>query len=278
MSLADPPATSSAPPTVPPTSSTAPRSASRRAKRCPTTARPADSLHTSRAAVDPSFPATTPARERVIALEGVHFYYGAFRAVKDVDIAFEPKRITALIGPSGCGKSTLLRTINRMNDLIPGTRVEGRILYHGEDLYAQGRRPGRGPPADRHGVPEAQPVPQVDLRQRGVRAEDQRLQGQHGRARRGSPPARGDLGRRQGQAQAVRAGALGRPAAAAVHRAGDRDQPGRDPHGRALLGARPAVHAADRGADVGAASRTTRSSSSPTTCSRRHEPRTRRCS
>jgi phosphate transport system ATP-binding protein len=57
--------------------------------------------------------------------------------VKGVNIAFEPKRITSLIGPSGCGKSTLLRTINRMNDLIPGTRVDGRILYHGEDLYGK---------------------------------------------------------------------------------------------------------------------------------------------
>ncbi len=67
----------------------------------------------------------------------MHFYYSAFRAVKDVTIAFEPKRITALIGPSGCGKSTLLRTMNRMNDLIPGTRVDGQILYHGENLYAK---------------------------------------------------------------------------------------------------------------------------------------------
>ena len=55
--------------------------------------------------------------------------------MKDVSIAFAPKQITALIGPSGCGKSTLLRTINRMNDLIPGARVEGQVLYHGVDLY-----------------------------------------------------------------------------------------------------------------------------------------------
>ena len=78
-----------------------------------------------------------PALAPVIRLENVSFYYGAFRAVKDVSIAFTPKQITALIGPSGCGKSTLLRTINRMNDLIPGTRVEGGVLYHGIDLYGQ---------------------------------------------------------------------------------------------------------------------------------------------
>ena len=55
--------------------------------------------------------------------------------MKDITLEFEPRKITALIGPSGCGKSTLLRTINRMNDLIPGTRVEGEVLYHGVDLY-----------------------------------------------------------------------------------------------------------------------------------------------
>jgi phosphate transport system ATP-binding protein len=71
----------------------------------------------------------------VIKIQGVDFYYSSFRAVKDVSISFAPRKITALIGPSGCGKSTLLRTMNRMNDLIPGTRIEGRITYHGVDLY-----------------------------------------------------------------------------------------------------------------------------------------------
>src|SRR3954453_20734930 len=72
----------------------------------------------------------------VIRLTDVSFYYGAFRAVKDISFDVPTHRITALIGPSGCGKSTLLRTINRMNDLIPGTRLEGEIRYHDEDLYA----------------------------------------------------------------------------------------------------------------------------------------------
>ena len=79
-------------------------------------------------------PATTVAP--VVRLDGVSCYYGAFRAVKDVTIEIPTHRITALIGPSGCGKSTLLRAINRMNDLIPGTRLEGTIRYHDEDLYA----------------------------------------------------------------------------------------------------------------------------------------------
>ena len=84
-----------------------------------------------------SVPADGVPADPVIRLEDLHFHYGAFRAVKDVSLAFEPRRITALIGPSGCGKSTLLRTINRMNDLVAGTRVEGRVLYHGLDLYAK---------------------------------------------------------------------------------------------------------------------------------------------
>jgi phosphate transport system ATP-binding protein len=86
-------------------------------------------------APDASEPVEAPAP--VISLEDLSFYYGPFRAVKDVSISFEPRKITALIGPSGCGKSTLLRTINRMNDLIPGTRVEGQVLYHGTDLYGK---------------------------------------------------------------------------------------------------------------------------------------------
>jgi len=75
--------------------------------------------------------------EPVISFKNVHFYYGPFRAVKDVSIDIREQQITALIGPSGCGKSTLLRTINRMNDLIPGIRVEGEVLYHGENLYGK---------------------------------------------------------------------------------------------------------------------------------------------
>ena len=78
-----------------------------------------------------------PRGEDVIRIENLDFYYSKFRAVKGINIAFEARKITALIGPSGCGKSTLLRTINRMNDLITGTRVEGKVLYHDVDLYAK---------------------------------------------------------------------------------------------------------------------------------------------
>jgi phosphate transport system ATP-binding protein len=72
----------------------------------------------------------------VIECEDVDIYYGAFRAVDGVSLAFGHNEITAMIGPSGCGKSTVLRCLNRMNDLIPGARVTGRIAYHRQDIYA----------------------------------------------------------------------------------------------------------------------------------------------
>ncbi len=73
--------------------------------------------------------------EPVFTVDALDFYYGSFRALRNVDLTIRQQRITALIGPSGCGKSTFIRCLNRMNDLIPGTRVEGRIGYHGQDLY-----------------------------------------------------------------------------------------------------------------------------------------------
>jgi phosphate transport system ATP-binding protein len=74
--------------------------------------------------------------EPVVRLRDVSFHYGSFRAVRDMTFDVQTHAITALIGPSGSGKSTLLRCINRMNDLIPGTRLEGKVLYGGQDLYA----------------------------------------------------------------------------------------------------------------------------------------------
>jgi phosphate transport system ATP-binding protein len=77
----------------------------------------------------------------IVQLQGVSVYYGSFRAVKDMSFDVPVHAITALIGPSGSGKSTLLRAINRMNDLIPGSRLEGRVLYAGQDIYAPGIDP-----------------------------------------------------------------------------------------------------------------------------------------
>jgi len=68
--------------------------------------------------------------------KNLSFFYRDFKALHDVNLDFRENRVTALIGPSGCGKSTFLRCLNRMNDLIPGTRVEGEILLDGEHIYA----------------------------------------------------------------------------------------------------------------------------------------------
>lgn len=68
-------------------------------------------------------------------VEGASYYYGSTLAVKDVHLAIPNRKVTALIGPSGCGKSTVLRCFNRLNDLIPGAHVEGKILFNGTNLY-----------------------------------------------------------------------------------------------------------------------------------------------
>ena len=73
-----------------------------------------------------------------IQVQGLSFYYGSFRALSAVDVAIQERQITALIGPSGCGKSTFLRCLNRMNDTIAGTRVDGHVLLDGQDIYAAG--------------------------------------------------------------------------------------------------------------------------------------------
>jgi phosphate transport system ATP-binding protein len=74
-------------------------------------------------------------REAVFDVQSLAVYYGAFRAIRDVSLPIRQNEITALIGPSGCGKTTFLRCLNRMNDLVEGARIEGKILYHGIDLY-----------------------------------------------------------------------------------------------------------------------------------------------
>ena len=82
----------------------------------------------------------TPTRgggQGVITTRDMSVYYGDFMAVSRVTLSFRANEISALIGPSGCGKSTVLRSLNRMNDLIPTARVEGEVIYHGENIYAK---------------------------------------------------------------------------------------------------------------------------------------------
>jgi phosphate transport system ATP-binding protein len=73
-----------------------------------------------------------------IETRGLNFYYGAIQALKGIDIVVHSQQITALIGPSGCGKTTFLRTLNRTNELIPHTRIEGTIILDGQDIYQSG--------------------------------------------------------------------------------------------------------------------------------------------
>lgn len=78
-----------------------------------------------------------PDIQPAFSVEHLDFYYGSSRALFDINIDIAPRKVTALIGPSGCGKSTFLRCLNRMNDTIAGTRVEGKIFLEGEDIYAE---------------------------------------------------------------------------------------------------------------------------------------------
>ena len=121
-------------------------------------------------------PPSPPGAEHPVKIdvEGLNFYYGAKRALEDICIEIHANQVTALIGPSGCGKSTFLRTLNRMNDIIPGARVEGAVLHR---RPATSTRPSvdvvDSAPAGRHGVSEVEPVPEVDLRERRLRPAHQ---------------------------------------------------------------------------------------------------------
>jgi len=76
-----------------------------------------------------------------IDVSDLNIFYGDFRAVADVTVSIEPRSVTALIGPSGCGKSTFLRSLNRMHEVLPGARVEGKVAMDGQDLYGPGVDP-----------------------------------------------------------------------------------------------------------------------------------------
>ena len=73
-----------------------------------------------------------------IAVENLDFFYGKTQALRDISIEIPERQVMAFIGPSGCGKTTFLRTLNRMNDVIPGTRVKGNVTIDGADIYATG--------------------------------------------------------------------------------------------------------------------------------------------
>jgi phosphate transport system ATP-binding protein len=83
-------------------------------------------------------PPESPSELCKIQAQNLNFYYGEKRALQDISVQIRPHLVTAFIGPSGCGKSTFLRTINRMNDIIPDTRVDGQVLIDNSDIYGAG--------------------------------------------------------------------------------------------------------------------------------------------
>jgi phosphate transport system ATP-binding protein len=89
-------------------------------------------------AVRPGRPATAPDNPVKIEVEGLNFFYWTKRALEDIRLKIQANLVTAFIGPSGCGKSTFLRTLNRMNDIILGARVEGSVLIDGQNIYEPG--------------------------------------------------------------------------------------------------------------------------------------------
>jgi len=85
--------------------------------------------------LDNGTPAVSP---EIIVIRSLNLFYGDFQALIEINALFKRRTITALIGPSGCGKSTLLRTLNRMNDLIAGVRLQGEVIIDGQDIFAPG--------------------------------------------------------------------------------------------------------------------------------------------
>jgi phosphate transport system ATP-binding protein len=97
-------------------------------------------MSTPTQSIAPKFEVTSraalPHQQTKIAVQGLNFFYGRTQALHDITLNIPERMVTAFIGPSGCGKTTFLRTLNRMNDVIPGTRVEGKVLMDSQDIYA----------------------------------------------------------------------------------------------------------------------------------------------
>lgn len=98
-----------------------------------------------------------------IDAQNVDFYYGDFHALKNISMQIEANTSVAFIGPSGCGKSTFLRLFNRMNDLIPDTHMDGKILIDGRDIYGKGEKVDLLRKKCRHGIPETESFPENNL-------------------------------------------------------------------------------------------------------------------
>ena len=86
-------------------------------------------------------------------------WFGQKQVLKSINLSVKPNTVTAIIGPSGCGKSTFIRTLNRMHELVPNAKLNGQVLLDGEDIYAKNVDPRYDSAQSRHGISEAQPVP-----------------------------------------------------------------------------------------------------------------------
>jgi ABC-type phosphate transport system ATPase subunit len=186
-----------------------------------------------------------------ISVTDLDFYYGAAKVLKQVALEIPEHRVTALIGPSGCGKSTFLRTLNRMNDIIPGARADGRVLLDDEDIFSHGvdvvelrRRVGMV-------FQKSNPFPKsiwdnvaYGLVVNGVR--DRSLIAERVES---SLKAAALWDEVKDPPQVFGTRIVRRAAAATLHRAGAGGGTGSPPDGRTGLGARPDRHPEDRGPD-----------------------------
>ena len=194
-------------------------------------------------------------REAVFQVRDLAVSYSGNVAIRNVGLDVFKNAITAFIGPSGCGKSTLIRCFNRMNDLVPSAKIEGDVLYHAKDLYADDVDPVEV--RRRIGMVFQKPNPfpksiydNIAFGPRVLGFKDD-LE----RPRRARPQAGRALGRGQGPLEGECPRPLRRPAAAALHRPLSRGRAGRHPDGRAGLGPRSDLDDADRGSDARAQAR-----------------------
>ena len=197
-------------------------------------------------------PAIQAAQAVKMVARDVNCFYGEKQALFNVNVDINDKAVTAFIGPSGCGKSTFLRCLNRMNDFIDIARVTGRIEIDGEDIYDPKIDPVQLRARVGMVFQKPNPFPKSIFdnvaygpRIHGLASSKVELE----EIVHTSLEKAGLWSEVKDRLQRARNRPLRRPAAAPVHRARHRRQPGGDPHGRALLGARPDRHGQDRGAD-----------------------------
>ena len=138
-------------------------------------------------------PAAEP-RDVIFDVDDISVFYGDHKAIRNVTMDLHRNEITALIGPSGCGKSTFIRCLNRMNDLIPSARVEGKIVYHGEDLYASDIDPVQVRKRIGMVFQKPNPFPKSIYDNVAFGPRVMGMKGRHGRDRRARPASRRTLG------------------------------------------------------------------------------------